>query len=77
MKLTVKYFGMLTEITHCDEETFPYAQTTIKELLETIFSKYPMLKEKEFNVAQHKELVSDDTIITGSEIVLLPPFSGG
>lgn len=77
MKLTIKYFGLLAEVTQCSEERFEFSGTLISELLETIYLKYPKLKEKDFQVAQGNEIVSKNKVITQTEIALLPPFAGG
>jgi len=77
MNLKIKYFGMLTEVTQCHEETFLFSKSTVLDLLDILFSKYPLLKEKEFQVAQRQILVSRNTIISDTEIALLPPFAGG
>lgn len=77
MNLNIKYFGMLAEITQCQEETFLFSQSTVADLLKALFSKYPLLKEKDFQVAQKQILVSNNTIISDVEIALLPPFAGG
>ncbi|WP_298892678.1 MoaD/ThiS family protein [uncultured Psychroserpens sp.] len=77
MKLTIKYFGMLAEITECTEETITFSEDTVSELLKMLLAKYPALEKKEFQVAQNQTLVSEDTQILNSEIVLLPPFAGG
>ena len=77
MKLTIKYFGMLAEVTNRNEETFEFSNSSVSDLLEELFIKYPALKEKDFQVAQKLEIVSKDTTITETEIALLPPFSGG
>ena len=77
MNLNIKYFGMLTEVTQCQEETIEFTQTTVSELLNALFNKYPTLKEKNFQVAQNQTLVTTDTTISNPEIALLPPFAGG
>ena len=77
MKLTIKYFGLLAEVTHCNEEQIEFSGTQIKELLETIYSKYPKLKEKDFQIAQNNTITNDETKISSNEIALLPPFAGG
>jgi molybdopterin synthase sulfur carrier subunit len=77
MTITVKYFGLLAEITGCDTEVISFSNKTISEFLEFLFEKYPNLRTKDFQVAQHQELVGLDTMITGHEIALLPPFAGG
>jgi molybdopterin synthase sulfur carrier subunit len=77
MKLTVKYFGLLAEVTQCSEEQFKFSGTLISEFLEAIYLKYPKLKDKNFQVAQNNQIVSKDVKITQTEIALLPPFAGG
>ena len=77
MNITIKYFGQLTEITHLDEESIEFEGTHIYELLDVLYRKYNTLKTKDFKVAQNQELVDKNTTLTGEEIALLPPFSGG
>jgi molybdopterin synthase sulfur carrier subunit len=77
MNLNIKYFGLLTEVTQCSEETIVFSKASVSELLNVLFEKYPDLKDKDFQVALNNEIVSKDTIISTSEITLLPPFSGG
>lgn len=77
MQLTIKYFGLIAEVTNCREEQFEFSGIHINDLLESIYLKYPKLKEKDFQVAQNNEIVSKDMIITQTEIALLPPFAGG
>lgn len=77
MKLTIKYFGLLAEVTQCNEERFEFSGMLISELLETIYLEHPKLKEKDFQVAQNQIIVTNETEISGKDIALLPPFSGG
>ena len=77
MNLNIKYFGLLAEITQCQEETLEFSETSISDLLNVLFIKYPKLKHKDFQVAQNHEIVSKNENITATEIALLPPFSGG
>ncbi|WP_166965183.1 MoaD/ThiS family protein [Yeosuana marina] len=77
MLIKIKYFGLLTEVTNCQEETIDFSGNIISELLELLFVKYPNLKNKEFQVAQNQELVPVEAKLLSNEIVLLPPFSGG
>ena len=77
MLVTIKYFGMLTEVTNCKEETVEFSGQFISELLDELFIKYPNLKEKQFQVAQNQELVAINNKLSSDEIVLMPPFSGG
>ena len=77
MKLNIKYFGLLTEVTNCTEEIIDFNESTIQELLHELFTKYPDLQNMDFQVAQNNEIVFKEAIISNSEIALLPPFSGG
>jgi len=77
MQLQIKYFGLIAEITNCDQEYFDFSKSNISDLLDDLFIKYPLLKNKDFKVAQNHEIVSNDCKITNSEIAILPPFSGG
>ncbi|PIA77714.1 hypothetical protein BFR04_09775 [Gaetbulibacter sp. 4G1] len=77
MNLNIKYFGQIAEITNQNEESIEFSGLIVSELLDVLYSKYSDLKNKDFQVAQNQELVLGDKEITGSEIALLPPFSGG
>ncbi len=77
MEITIKYFGLLAEVTKCSEEKISFSGTTVFELKEQLFQKYEALKNKDFQVAQNNYLITNKTKITGLEIALLPPFAGG
>ena len=77
MQLNIKYFVLIAEITKCHEETLEFLNATIVDLKEVLFDKYPELKHKDFQVAQNQEIVSNETLVSGEELALLPPFSGG
>lgn len=77
MRLNIKYFGLLTEITGCSEETIDFTKSSVEDLLVLLTKKYPILKEKDFQVAQNNEIISKDSLISEGIIALLPPFSGG
>ena len=77
MNIAVKYFGLIAEITQCDNETIAFSEGSLNDLLAQLYIKYPRLKEKEFQVAQDQELISKETLLTGKELALLPPFAGG
>ncbi|MEZ4795682.1 MAG: MoaD/ThiS family protein [Flavobacteriaceae bacterium] len=77
MLLNIKYFGLIAELTHCNEEALEFSYTTIADLKEALIAKYPDLKAKDFQIAQNKEIVSNNATVSGDEIALLPPFSGG
>ncbi|BDD09530.1 hypothetical protein FUAX_19620 [Fulvitalea axinellae] len=77
MKITIRYFGMLAEVTGCDEESVDVSVKTVRELLESLYGKYPALEGKDFQVAQNNEIVPMDSTLASGELALLPPFSGG
>lgn len=77
MQLNIKYFGMLAEITQCSAEDLEFSRSSVTELLNLLFEKYPDLEAKDFQVAQNNTIVSRETLVTNAEIALLPPFSGG
>ena len=77
MQLTIKYFGMLAEITQRKEEDILFESDTISDLLDSLCIKYPKLKGRSFQIAQNNELVTKETKLQSSEIALLPPFAGG
>ncbi|NNC49120.1 MAG: MoaD/ThiS family protein [Flaviramulus sp.] len=77
MHITIKYFGQIAEITQAKEESVEFSGHLISELLQVLNTKYENLKTIDFKVAQNQELVSIEKELTGGEIALLPPFSGG
>ncbi|MBC3759654.1 MoaD/ThiS family protein [Hyunsoonleella sp. SJ7] len=77
MEIAIKYFGQITEVTQREEELLEISEGTVSELLNILNSRYDGLKHKDFQIAQNQELVSKETVLTGQEIALLPPFSGG
>ncbi|WP_298533658.1 MoaD/ThiS family protein [uncultured Algibacter sp.] len=77
MLITIKYFGLIAEVTNTEEESLEFSGTTISDLVNALHSKYDSLKNKDFQIAQNQELVDFETKLTGDEIALLPPFAGG
>jgi len=77
MQITLKYFGLLVEVTGCSEESINTSAVTIKQLLEELYTKYPDLENKDFQVAQNNFIAGETEVINQTEIALLPPFSGG
>ncbi len=68
---------MLTEITGHEEEWVDFESKTISQLIEKLSSKYPQLKNMDFQVASGQRITALDNEIDSEEIALLPPFSGG
>lgn len=77
MKLNIKYFGVIAEITQRQEEVLEFSKSSVNDLLSMLFDKYPEIKIKDFQVAMNNEIVSKNSVISEAEIALLPPFAGG
>ncbi len=77
MEICIRYFGVLAEKTGCHEELFGPANGRVSDVLEALLKKYPQLEKESFRVAQNKSIVERSMELSGEEIALLPPFSGG
>ncbi|MFL1896301.1 MoaD/ThiS family protein [Aquimarina sp. 2-A2] len=77
MIIDIKYFGMLAEITGCSNEKFECSNTKISELKKNLINRYPGLNNVNFTIAQDQEIVNENNKITGEEVAIFPPFSGG
>ncbi|GAA3629744.1 MoaD/ThiS family protein [Flavivirga jejuensis] len=77
MLITIKYFGQIAEVTRREEESLEFSGSLISELIEQLYKKYTALKNKDFKVAQNQELVTLETVVSGNDIAILPPFAGG
>lgn len=73
----IKAFGMVAEKigkVSMDIEN-PGSTEALKNQL---FAQFPELKSMKFSLAVNKKMVLEDSeLVSGSEVALLPPFSGG
>ncbi|WP_066220950.1 MoaD/ThiS family protein [Formosa haliotis] len=77
--ITIKYFGQLTEHTHCSEEQIVFKPVKLSELVHDINTKYNF-NPKSFHVALNQKLIQESEDVTlqlQDEIAFLPPFAGG
>jgi molybdopterin converting factor small subunit len=75
--ITVKVFGQLTDITNSTTIEINDC-SSLAEAREVLYSIYPDLMSKKFNIALGNKLAKDDqAIINGEVLSLLPPYSGG
>lgn len=77
MSIIIKAFGITSEILNADLISVSHLRTTrdIKGYLE---ATYPKLKGIKYQMAVNHTLIeSDIDVEDGSEVALLPPFSGG
>jgi molybdopterin synthase sulfur carrier subunit len=77
MILSIKYFGLLAEVTERSEEKIKFSGKSISDLKSILFQKHEELKNKDFQIVQNNELTTNETKVTATEIALLPPFAGG
>ena len=77
MILSIKYFGLLAEVTERSEEKIKFSGKSISDLKTILFQKYEELKNKDFQIVQNNELTTNETKVNATEIALLPPFAGG
>lgn len=77
MKINVKIFGQLAEITGKDKMSFNDIQDT-DQLMDHLQSLYPVLRDTRFACAVDMRIISSNTRLNNnSTVALLPPFSGG
>ena len=76
MTVRVLLFGPVADLLGKAEEIFEN-QTDLSSLKETVFKKFPQLKNLTFRIAVNQELKENAALKDGDEIALLPPFSGG
>ena len=79
MLITIKYFGMLVEITNTTQETYSLEQDSELEKIEQdILVKYPKIQHITYNVAVNQKIVDRKHLVkNGDELAFLPPFAGG
>jgi molybdopterin synthase sulfur carrier subunit len=80
MEITVKYFGIIADITQKKEEVFfiDAESNTLKKIQSKIEIKYPKVLVINYSIAINKKFLQNDILLEKyDEIALLPPFAGG
>ena len=80
MEITVKYFGIIADITQKMEEVFFIADesNTLKSLQSKIEMKYPKILVINYSIAVNKKFLQNDILLKNNDIIaFLPPFAGG
>ncbi|MGC4041534.1 MAG: MoaD/ThiS family protein [Flavobacterium sp.] len=81
MEITVKYFGIITDITQKKEEVFVFEdeQILMKSLKSKIEIIYSKLLDINYSIAINKKIVSncDVELKDKDEVAFMPPFAGG
>ncbi len=79
IKIKVRYFGRLTDLSGLpEEEILLENEATTEHLLEQMEIKYPSLKKEIKNLALNGLIIRESKELReGDEIDLFPPFAGG
>jgi molybdopterin synthase sulfur carrier subunit len=78
MKVNIKYFGQLAEISKREEESFILQGDNVAGIIAEVHAKYPALKDIHFMVAVNQTVCEESHLINANdEIALLPQFAGG
>jgi molybdopterin converting factor small subunit len=79
MKIELKYFGKIVDITGVNEEEWQCTTPkTLQEIKEDLTAKFPALQQEVYKFAVNLRLENLDYMVKEScEIAVLPPFSGG
>lgn len=77
MKVQVKFFGRLVELTGHEQ----LEVSDIKDLnglKEKLLTTFPLLQKQQFIISVNKKVTSKNCILESeNEIAFLPPFAGG
>ncbi|MEO8253357.1 MAG: MoaD/ThiS family protein [Flavobacterium sp.] len=77
--LQLKYFGAVAEKTKVQEESIPFSNSSLQELVKALEQKYD-LSSLSYSIAVNQKMVQDTNnykLISNDVIALLPPFAGG
>lgn len=80
MKITIKFFGLLADISQTTEEQFTFTNNdkSIACLKDEIETKYASLKDINYRIAINQTLSGIEATINPNDIIaFLPPFAGG
>lgn len=80
MKITVKYFGIIADITQKKEEVFfvDDESNTVKKMQLKLEINYPKILVINYLIAVNKKFLQNDIVLKNNDIIaLLPPFAGG
>ena len=80
MTITLKYFGLIADITNTNEELFRLEKSdyTTNVLMKQLHEKYTGLQNVSFAIAVNKSITTTEINLNNNDIIaLLPPFAGG
>ena len=78
MKIKLKFFGRLSELTDTNELIWETEESaTLSEIEDQLNEKYPDWTAQVYRIAVNQEMVDVVTLKDGDEVAFLPPFAGG
>lgn len=79
MTVSILYFGMIAEAIGQPTETWTSLDPlTVGDLKNHLLGKYPILRDRKFQIAVNQQIVDEALPIPPqAEVALLPPFAGG
>ncbi|AVP36480.1 molybdopterin converting factor subunit 1 [Staphylococcus felis] len=77
--MKILYFAELKELVNRTEDAFSFDyEISVEQLKQHLYSTYPVIQGKKFQVAVNEEFVRDNDTVKPNDIVaLIPPVSGG
>jgi sulfur-carrier protein len=76
-QMNIMIFGQLEDITGASIISIDEVTNT-EQLLNSLYIRFPQLKEKKMLIAVDQKIIQENTVINDqSAVALLPPFSGG
>lgn len=80
MRVTLKYFGLLAEITHCNEEQMDLTAevNTLLGLKSAVEQRFPAFQKTAYSIALNQTLCNEEVALQEVDVIaFLPPFAGG
>ncbi|MDB4710917.1 MoaD/ThiS family protein [Flavobacteriales bacterium] len=79
MKITLKYYGEISEILDKKEETISLSTiVSLYDLKKQFLAKSVKLNSIAINIAVNNELIDQDVFLKNKDVIsFLPPFAGG
>ncbi|VXC12469.1 Molybdopterin synthase sulfur carrier subunit [Flavobacterium sp. 9R] len=80
MRVTLKYFGLLAEITHCNEEQMELTAdlNTLLGLKRAVERRFPDFQKTAYSIALNQTFCNDEVVLQEADVIaFLPPFAGG
>lgn len=80
MNVTLKYFGLLAEITQSSEEQLELKSETktLSELKQNIENRFPDFQKTSYSMALNQTICNPEVLLQEQDVIaFLPPFAGG